>query len=413
MKVILPGSEEYERARFGANTRFDIRPKAIVRPQNNRDVQDVLAYIRENNEKFTIRSGGHCAESWSCTTGILIDLSLMKKITLEDDTVTIEGGINLGEVYFELVKCGRAIPCGNCRKVGTLGHSVCGGIGYSVRKYGLLIDRIVSYEIILPNGDIITASKTEHSDLFFALRGYGACNFGIITSIKVRTFPAENVVIFKYVYPFSQKAVLRWLTEIHNSFDTTIHAKITSKGIEITGQSFRLHDGDLPPNTFISTEKDVQYVSFEEAIDALTFDSTPVPKKYKSRMFAKPLTEASIDALISTAQQIQAPNAEFSIEIRQLKGSADANVLWKNATYWIDLALHWKSRDESNNYAFGILQLEILYLKLLPNATPASYFGNCDSSEDNYYGHHYRKLKRIKDKYDPEGLFRYPQGIVK
>ena len=179
--------------------------------------------------------------------------------------------------------------------------------------------------------------------------------------------------------------------------DTTFQARITKEGIEITGQSFA-ESPDCP--RFLPTKTQIKYVSFSEAIDFLCVDSCSQPKKYKSRMFSKPLTNHSIDLLIAAAEKIQPVNGEFSVEIRQLKGDSETGVPWKGANYWLDIAIHWKDRSPANNYQLGDAQLELLYLQLLPNADNYSYVGSIDSSltRCEYYGDSFEQLKTIKEK---------------
>jgi hypothetical protein len=88
--------------------------------------------------------------------------------------------------------------------VGIGGHVLHGGQGYGSHTYGLLLDFLIEAELVIADGSVITASETENSDVFWALRGAGM-SFGIVTSLKFRTIPAppENV-LFYYPYSWNQ-----------------------------------------------------------------------------------------------------------------------------------------------------------------------------------------------------------------
>ena len=338
----------------------------------------------------------------------------LNQIRLEGDVAVIGPGAKLGNVYVELVKSHRAVPIGNCRSVGAGGQSLAGGCGFASRKHGILIDQIIEYEVVLANGEVVTASTESHPDLFHALRGFGAGNFGIVTQIKAQTFPVENVWVIKRFYSRDRStfsSILKWLTSNRNSHETTFRTVIDAKGINIQGQSFAPFP-DLVP--FPTNKSHIQQVPFAQTIEELTIDTVPQPKKYKSRMFSRPLTDQSIEVIWNALDQIQPFNGHFSIEISQLKGSGNTQLPWKNSTYWMDLSIHWANEHPQNNYTLGIAQLQILYSQLLPNADPWCYSGSMDSeiSRKHYYGDYFETLEEVKRKYDPENCFVYAQGVA-
>ena len=75
--------------------------------------------------------------------------------------------------------------------MGIGGLSSTGGTGFTTRKYGILINSILNYQIVLATGEIVNASYTENRDLFDVLRGGGASSFGILTQVTMKLAPLE------------------------------------------------------------------------------------------------------------------------------------------------------------------------------------------------------------------------------
>ena len=144
-----------------------------------------------------MRSGGHNHEGYSTGSGaILIDVSEMKNFKLDKMThiATIGPGLNNRELYSRLFKEGLTHVGGTCADVGLSGLVLSGGMGPLLRKVGLTCDSLISFEMVDAKGQVLEANRTnEHKDLFWAACGGGGGNFGIITSMKIKVFPAADV----------------------------------------------------------------------------------------------------------------------------------------------------------------------------------------------------------------------------
>src|ERR671935_3169299 len=117
--------------------------------------------------------------------------------------VTVGAGAHLGDVYDALAEHDLAIPAGTCPPVGIAGVTLGGGLGILGRRYGVLSDRLIRAEIVPADGRVVEADEHHHQDLFWALRGAGGGNFGVVTSLELRTVPASTATVFQLVWPLT------------------------------------------------------------------------------------------------------------------------------------------------------------------------------------------------------------------
>ncbi len=158
-----------------------------------RTVKDVVACVKTAckwNITVHIRCGRHDYGGFSSGGGMIIDISRMKKISVDTNTkiVTAGPGMRLGEIYPALQRYGLTINGGTCPGVGLAGLILGGGAGPFERIYGMLCDMMVSATVVLADGSIIKADKNNNSDLFWALKGGGAGNFGVVVQFEIQAF---------------------------------------------------------------------------------------------------------------------------------------------------------------------------------------------------------------------------------
>ncbi|KAL0949120.1 hypothetical protein HGRIS_009205 [Hohenbuehelia grisea] len=204
----FPGSSGYASASLAFNRRFHYSPAAIVFPASDNDVAVAVTCANSVNLPVSARSGGHSYAAFGLgghDGSLIVDLSKMKTIKVNSDqTATVQTGNRLGDIALTLFNSGgRAMPHGTCPEVGVGGHSGCGGFGLDSRLWGLLLDQALSAKVVLSNGTLVTASSSENSDLFWAIRG-AAPSFGIVTEYRYKTYPAPpSNIIFTYSYTVS------------------------------------------------------------------------------------------------------------------------------------------------------------------------------------------------------------------
>src|SRR4051812_16357084 len=196
-ELIRPGDAGYDEARRVWNGMFDARPAAIAQVQGVVDVVAVVDYARETGTELAVRGGGHSSAGYSTIDGgIVLDFSRMRAVWVDPEAkvARAQAGALWGDVDRETQAHGLAVPGGQISHTGIAGLTLGGGIGWLSRQYGLTIDNLLSVELVTADGRLVTASASEHSDLFWGLRG-GSGNFGVAVSFEYRLHEVGPLVL--------------------------------------------------------------------------------------------------------------------------------------------------------------------------------------------------------------------------
>jgi FAD/FMN-containing dehydrogenase len=205
-ELIQPGDAPYEDARRVYNGMIDKRPLLIARCADVADVMAAVEFGRENGLLTAIRGGGHNGGGLGvCDNGLVIDLSRMKGVRVDPEkrTVRVEGGCTGGDVDHATHAFGLATPTGTVASTGVAGLTLGGGIGHLTRTYGLTIDNLLEVDVVLADGQFVTANENQNADLYWAVRGGGG-NFGVVTSFLFRLHPVKIVSAGPTFWPIEQ-----------------------------------------------------------------------------------------------------------------------------------------------------------------------------------------------------------------
>ncbi|MFJ8529286.1 FAD-dependent oxidoreductase [Bacillus sp. NPDC094106] len=431
-RIVIPSNPEYDIARTNLNLSIPKLPCVIVFCQNKQDVCNALKWARERHVPFRVRSGRHSYENFSLLNhGLIIDVSEMNQIIIHPDclTATIEAGANLGTVYEELWNYGVTLPAGTSASVGLVGLTLGGGIGMLSRLFGLTCDQLLGIEMVQASGKkgakIIHASETENPNLFWACRGGGGGNFGIVTSLTFRLHPIKNVSIFSITWKWKDfitafQAWQNWAPYTDERLTSSIELfskqrnKIEVQG-EFVGPPSELFSLLTPmlqagtPSLFIDEVPYIKAVQF--------FNGGNIPEKFKrsGSYVYNPIPLKGIQILKHYLSH--APNSSASVWHQSLVGAVE-DIAPSETAYFHRKAIiaqeylsSWKCDDEE--------QINVQWIKNLRNAMSPYTLGDyvnwpdidIKNWQNTYYGSNFPKLRKVKTIYDPCNVFHFPQSI--
>ncbi len=440
-RVVLPGDNEYDELRKIWNAMIDRKPAIIVQCKNADDVVKTIQFARSNQLEISIRGGGHnIAGSALCNNGLVMDLSTMTKVLIdaEDQRAFAEPGALLSQFDEEAQKYGLATPLGVNSTTGIAGLTLGGGVGWITRKYGLTIDNLVSVEIITADGRKLTANETKNQDLFWAIRGGGG-NFGVVTLFEFKlhkigpeiltglfVFPQEQVKqVLQRFYQFSSSApeelttltVLRYAPplpflseEVHGQKVIIVAASYfgdMDKGMELIQpvQSFG--------NILGKMVTPMQYIDLQKLFDPLM---TSGDRNYwKTHNFIQ-LNDELLDKLEAYSDEFPTPQceifiADFGGALNRVERDATA-FYHRDLKYVMNVHCRWQDASEDKRC---IAWAREFFEASKPYASAGAYVNfMMEEGQDRIkasYGSNYKRLAKIKAKYDPDNFFHINQNI--
>ena len=432
-QVLCPDDDGYDAARSVWNATIDRRPAAIARCSGASDVMAAVRFARERELLVSMRGGGHnVAGSAVCDGGLMIDLSPMKAIRVDPTarTARAEPGVLWQEMDRETQAFGLATVGGVVGTTGVAGLTLGGGQGWLTGKYGLTLDNLLSADVVTADGQLVTASATEHEDLFWALRGAGA-NFSVVTSFEYRLHEVgPHVLGGMVVHPASQaRDVLRFYRDFAATQpdELTTYAGIltTPDGTQVIAlvacYAGALDEGERtlePVRRFGSPVADTLAPIPYTEMQAIMGAGFPHGRQnyWKSGMSRK-LDDAAIDAIVEYAGRIPSPHSAIAIAdchgaYARIDSSATA-YSHRDAPFDLLIVSSWVDPAESDR---NVRWTREFFGAVEPHLTHGVYVNDLDrdESEDRVrsaYGVNYERLVELKTKYDPTNFFRVNNNI--
>src|SRR6059058_3284468 len=196
-QVVTPADDGYAEAARAWNGEFDgRRPAVVVRCAGAADVIAAVGFARSNDLPVAVRGGGHSIAGFSTIDdGIVIDLSEMNSVRVDPAArrAYVGGGAVWADVDPATQAHGLATTGGLVSSTGVAGFTLGGGIGWTMRKFGLAADNLAAADVVTADGRLVHASESENSDLLWGLRGGGG-NFGIVTQFEFQLHPVGPTV---------------------------------------------------------------------------------------------------------------------------------------------------------------------------------------------------------------------------
>jgi FAD/FMN-containing dehydrogenase len=458
--LVRPGEADYTTAKRLFDPRFDyLRPAGIAYCDSPHDVSTCLAFVRKYGVPVAARSGGHSYAGWSSTSGLIVDVTRMAGVSVSGSTATVGAGTRLIDFYNGLDAHGRAVPGGSCPTVGISGLTLGGGIGVVGRAYGLTCDNVKSLQIVTADGQIRTASASTNSDLFWACRGGGGGNFGVVTSFTFTTHPAGDIILFFLSWPWSQAARViaawqSWAPHAPDQLWSNLHLSAATGGsvptIEVGGtylgpvndaygQLEKLYAaaGSNPSSPFLENTTWLHAMLVEAGCASLTVNECHLPTQVsggqlsrsseyaKSDFFTTPLSSRGIGTMLAGVENFQqaggAPGASGGIALDALGGAINrvaagaTAFVHRNALFDTQYTTTWPLGSASAAVARQHAWQQSFWQSMRPYASGQAYQNYIDPSLANwrqaYYGANYTRLTQVKAAYDPDRVFSFPQAV--
>jgi FAD/FMN-containing dehydrogenase len=458
--LIRPGESGYDTAKELFDPRFDsLHPAGIAYCRNPHDVATSLAFVTKYGLPVAARCGGHSYAGWSSTSGLIVDVTRMAGVNVSGGSATVGAGTRLIDFYNGLAAHGRAVPGGSCPTVGISGLTLGGGIGVVGRAYGLTCDNLTSLQIVTADGQIRTANAGTNSDLFWACRGGGGGNFGVVTSFAFTTHPAGDICLFFLSWPWSQAARViagwqSWAPHAPDQLWSNVHLAAAIGGsvpsIQVGGtylgsvsdagaQLEKLYAavGSHPSSPFLESTTWLHAMLVEAGCATKTVNECHLPTQApggqlsraseyaKSDFFTKPLSSQGIGTLLAGVESFQkvsgAPGGSGGIAFDALGGAI--NRVAPNATAFVhrdalfdaQYTTTWPVGSASAEVARQHAWQQSFWQSMRPYASGQAYQNYVDPSltdwQQAYYGANYTRLTQVKAAYDPHRLFSFPQAV--
>ncbi len=442
--VLARGARGYAGAARLFNTRFDgVAPLAVLLCERDADVKAAVRWARRYGVRIVARSGGHSYAGYSTTRGgLVIDLRRLNGVRYDraSRTAVVGPGARLIDVYAALARSGVTVPGGSCPTVGIGGLALGGGVGLAARRFGTTSDNIVALRIVTADGRLLTANARSHPDLFWACRGGGGGNFGIVTAFRFRAHPARSAAFFFARWPYGQAedVLAAWQALAPEAPDQLYSLCTLSAGgggspsITALGQWFgsaaqlrrviRPLTGVGSPALTIGTDS---YLRLQQRWGGCLGESFAACARPQRQAFAaksdyarRSLPAAGRARLVRAVASGNGLGAGVAAILDSYGGAI--NRVPASATAFVHrderFSIQWFSSWEGSAAAGGARRwLRSAHGAMRPYVSGAAYQNYIDPGLDGweraYYGRNLPRLVAVKRRYDPDDVFRFRQSI--
>jgi len=463
-QLLLPSDAGFSLATWPNNANYaDVVPTAVALCASVADISRCLKWVRETGSVFAIRSGGHNYAGFSTTTGMLIDVRYMNAVSFDaaSGLVRIGAGANNQDIANILIRHGVSMPSGRCPTVGLSGLVLGGGWGFSATRYGPTCDSLLETDVVLADASVITANKNKNADLFWGLRGAAGGNLGVNSSFTMQTYPAPNVTVFGLAWPPGHHLELMYALQtlqIDNPRTISTRSKIVMTSakakpglddlcvatiglfwgskkdlIELFQPVFAIAKPAAVDDQIgvLKTERSgplrssgvMMEMSYWAARDFLATDDPNGLYISKNSFVGERMSADGLSEMIKWMQRWPGGSLPqlnmglffaFGGAVRDVPAGATAYV-HRNANFMFQVEPEWTPLDSPKAVAAMKSWLTEYFAAMTPYLLPQSYQNFPDRSLGDfgkaYYGDNLPRLQRIKKKYDPDNLFRFPQSI--
>src|SRR5215207_1056159 len=432
--LLRPTDEGYDAARTIHNGMIDRRPTLIARCAGVADVITSVQFARDQQLLISVRSGGHSLPGFSvCDGGLMIDLSRMRGVRVDParQTARAEAGATWGDFDHETQAFGLATTGGVARPTGIAGLTLGGGHGHLMRKHGLACDNLLSVDLVTAEGQVLTASPDEHTDLFWGLRGGGG-NFGIATSFEYQLHLLGPVLGGLLIYPLAQaKKILRAYREVGSAAPDELGMAAVVATLPDGTQAaavFLCYTGPIAEGERLLAPLRASAPLLADQVGPMPYMALqsiaenfnpPDMRNYWKSDYLAQLSDEVIDLLVETYPSVPDPHTHLIIE--QMGGAVsrvgedESAVGHRDAPYNAAIIGMWTDPAEDERAITWVRRLAEALRPYSSGGAYANYMMG-DEGEERvrvaYGSDKYERLVALKNAYDPANLFRLNQNIA-
>lgn len=438
--LLRPKDLGYEEARTVWNGMVAQKPGLIARCTDVSDVRAAIGAATDTGILSAVRCGGHSLAGFStCEGGLVIDLSRMREVTVDQDArrAHVAGGCLLGSIDTTTQKTGLVFPSGVVSHTGAAGLILGGGTGWLTRRFGLSCDNVESFALVTADKSVLRANAKENADLFWALRGGGG-NFGVVTEFELKLHPLNSVVLAEGLTP---EAHIRQLLECWRDFMTEApfdlkwnldlrlaphNQSVPSelRGRPVAGSSIVWTGAPESAERYLNyafshchpDSVRTQTLSFLD-LQTMADSNFPHGRRYYTKsgyfQYVDPVT---IDCFLEAFATI--PSPETQIELAYLGGAAgqvaaDETAFGdRSAPFIMNLLANW---TDASADALHTSWIRSLFEKLRPAMKPGVYVNFMSGDEQDRvpeaYQNRWERMVAVKTHYDPGNFFCLNQNV--
>lgn len=434
--IVAPGDASYADARRVWNGTVNEYPAAVAYCQSTADVVAAVEFAREHGVPASVRSGGHSVAGASVVSGgLVIDCSRMNWVRVDPDerTARVGPGATWGEFDEATQSFGLATPGGVYSDTGVAGLALGGGTGYLTPEHGFTADNLREIDVVTGAGERVTANADRHESLFWAARGGGTP--GVVTAFEFDLHPLDHDVVYAESWLPASRArdALREFREYQrtapdeacvspyygrvpdtDAFPADRHGDLA---LVLAG----VYTGDPAAGSrefeWITDRGDAFAASSEAmpytAVQSLFDGDFPAGRRYywKSVPVAE-LTDEAVDALHDAAAA--APSALSTLVVWPMHGeiervpAEDTPLVGRDASVVLNVEAAWDDpATTAENVDWVRETCDCLRDTAAVPGTLPNFAGGADPDADDVYADHADRLRAVRDRYDPDGVFAY------
>jgi FAD/FMN-containing dehydrogenase len=434
--VVTPGDESYAEARGVWNGMVNEYPATVAYCETDADVGAAVEFARTHDVELSVRSGGHSVAGASVVSGgLVVDCSRMNWVRVNPDEQTARVGA--GATWTEFDRATQsfdlATPGGVVSDTGVAGLTLGGGTGYLSPKHGLTADNLRAVDVVTGTGDAVSASDHEHEDLFWAARGGGTP--GVVTAFEfdVHELAHDVVYVESWVPAASAREALREYRAYQRTAPDEACVSPYYATVPATENFPSEHHGDLAlvlagvytgdpaagqrefarfadhPEAFTASLEVLPYTDVQTMFDA---DFPAGRRYYWKSVPVTDLTDRAIDVLHDAAAA--APSSLSAIVVWPMHGAVarvpadETPVVGRDASVVLNVEAAWDDPETNSANVEWVRETcdRLRDAAAVPGTLP-NFAGGEGPDADDVYADHADRLRAVRDRYDPDGVFTY------